>query len=464
MHTEPVASLRQGASGPALANLDLAMAFPLADGGTSFIDRLEAASNAASNAAPKQAEPEVDDREKSRRAEKEREARSSRTPSKKPAAESNAPTQEQPLASAADPSMLRETPVVGRTDAAAPDTTPVDDSAAADGPAAHATDDQASHARAGRAAADDRRNAKPSRPQEPATDAAPAEPSMRQTRLEAESSRRVEARDQSRAANDASTGDTASDGRHAGTSGGGWQAPSIQRQAPAEAFVRDSGAIKATGEVRDASGPATGAMGPRVGHARGGSTEARGAKDVKRQGPSFPAPQAQESTMVLRTGKALAAALRGAGDVRLNLSPEELGRVQVRMHSDQEGVSVVLGCERPETVASLESGVASLRRTLEEQGVRVKDIVVEGPRAVDGPRPADAPGESSAHDRPAAGFEQGARDDGRHELPARRESMAHAGSGDADDDTDTVVVDRSVGTLLASLDAAGVSTAIDTVV
>ena len=465
MQTEPVASLRQAASGPALANLDLALAFPLADNAPSFLDRLEAAS------ASRQAEASSE--EKSRRAEKEQDQRSSRSQSKKSKAESDdkaAMEHGHDPATPADHPSLHDMQSARRADQAQATGSSSTDSLAADSvahdageaPANRAAD--AGEAPANRAANDDRRSAKPARAEERSAESAPAEPSMRQTRLEAESSRRVELRDQTSPPGDAPSGDAGTDGRQSAAGGGAWQAQQIQRQAPAEAVGRDGGALKATGAVRETQGPATGPVDPRVGHGRSDSPQAGRAKEVKRQAPRFPAPQAQESTMVLRTGKALAAALRGAGDVRLNLSPEELGRVQVRMHSDQEGVSVVLGCERPDTVASLESGVAQLRRSLEEQGVRVKDIVVEGPRSPDAARPSDASLESASHDRPASGFDQGARDDGRQELPARRGGMIAPGHGDVDAQSDTVAVDASVGTLLASLGAAGVSTAIDTVI
>jgi preprotein translocase subunit SecD len=134
------------------------------------------------------------------------------------------------------------------------------------------------------------------------------------------------------------------------------------------------------------------------------------------------------------------------------------------MHSDQSGVSVVLGCERPETVASIESGIAELRRSLEDQGVRVKEIVVEGPRSSDPATAADRSSDRSSDDRPATGSDQGARHDREDDVPARREHVDATRREDEDGETDTVVVDRSVGTLLASLDAAGVSTALDTIV
>jgi hypothetical protein len=462
VQTEPVASLRQAASGPALANLDLALAFPLADNAPSFLDRLEAASSSR--------QAEASSEEKSRRAEKEQDQRSSRSQSKKSKAESDdkaAMQHGRDPATLADHPSLHEMQSARRADQAPATGSSSTDSPATDSVAHDAGEhagEQAGEARANRGANDDRRAAKPARAEERSAESAPAEPSMRQTRLEAESSRRVELRDQTSPPGDAPSGDAGTDGRQSAAGGGAWQAQQIQRQAPAEAVGRDGGAIKATGAVRETQGPATGPVDPRVGHGRSDSPQAGRAKEVKRQAPRFPAPQAQESTMVLRTGKALAAALRGAGDVRLNLSPEELGRVQVRMHSDQEGVSVVLGCERPDTVASLESGVAQLRRSLEEQGVRVKDIVVEGPRSPDAARPSDASLESASHDRPASGFDQGARDDGRQELPARRGGMIAPGHGDVDAQSDTVAVDASVGTLLASLGAAGVSTAIDTVI
>lgn len=452
MQTQPVAPLRSVASGPALSTLDLSLAFPLADDGLSFLDRLEAAS--ASSTTPEQTTDGS-----SRRADKDEGARDSRPVAKRTAAELEKAAVDEATASSRSGDV---TPLADPSDPAARRAQTGEATEAVEQPA-DATADQAVEADARRAPRDDRRAAA-AHADEPAVEAQAAEPSMRQARLEAESSRRAEPRHEARAATDAPTDDAMNDGSR--PFGGGTLAPAAipQRHASSEPFTREAGGVKAVGGVQDTQGASPAASGDRVGPSRGGPQDAPRAKEAKRQGPPFPAPQAQESTMVLRTGKALAAALRGAGDVRLNLSPEELGRVQIRMHSDQSGVSVVLGCERPETVATIESGIAELRRSLEDQGVRVKEIVVEGPRTADPAAAAERSFDRSPEDRPATGFDQGARQDREDDVPARREHAAATHREDEEGDTDTIVVDRSVGTLLASLDAAGVSTALDTVV
>ena len=452
MQTQPVAPLRSVASGPALSTLDLSLAFPLADDGLSFLDRLEAAS--ASSTTPEQTTDES-----SRRADKDDRTRESRPSAKRTSAEPEKAVVDE----RSDASRPVDASPLG--DPSAPTARRAQDGETADvaEQPADAAADQAVEADARRASREDRRAAA-SHADEPAVEAQAAEPSMRQARLEAESSRRGEPRHEARAATDTPTDDAMNDGSRSFTGGAAAPATMSQRHAPSEPFARDAGGVKALGGVQETHGASPAANGDRVGPSRGGPQDAPRAKEAKRQGPPFPAPQAQESTMVLRTGKALAAALRGAGDVRLNLSPEELGRVQIRMHSDQSGVSVVLGCERPETVASIESGIAELRRSLEDQGVRVKEIVVEGPRSSDPATAADRSSDRSSDDRPATGSDQGARHDREDDVPARREHIAATRREDEDGETDTVVVDRSVGTLLASLDAAGVSTALDTIV
>ncbi|MFZ4429096.1 MAG: flagellar hook-length control protein FliK [Phycisphaerales bacterium] len=449
MQTQPVAPLRSVASGPALSTLDLSLAFPLADDGLSFLDRLEAAS--ASSTTPEQTTDES-----SRRADKDDRTRESRPSAKRTSAEPEKAVVDE-RSEASRP--VDASPLADPTARRAQDGETAD---AAEQPA-DAAADQAVEADARHAPREDRRAAA-SHADEPAVEAQAAEPSMRQARLETESSRRGEPRHEVRAATDTPTDDAMNDGSRSFTGGAAAPVTMPQRHAPSEPFAREAGGVKALGGVQETHGASPAANGDRVGPSRGGPQDAPRAKEAKRQGPPFPAPQAQESTMVLRTGKALAAALRGAGDVRLNLSPEELGRVQIRMHSDQSGVSVVLGCERPETVASIESGIAELRRSLEDQGVRVKEIVVEGPRSSDPATAADRSSDRSSDDRPATGSDQGARHDREDDVPARREHAAATRREDEDGETDSVVVDRSVGTLLASLDAAGVSTALDTIV
>lgn len=178
---------------------------------------------------------------------------------------------------------------------------------------------------------------------------------------------------------------------------------------------------------------------------------------------SMPRPAAEEPTMMLRTGKALAAALKGEGDLKLNLSPEELGRLQVRMACDQEGMSIQLTCERPESAASLESGKESLRRSLESQGVRVKQIEVRmaGDEGGLSAAASHAPnlGVGDEHSAPREGGEQARRD-----IPAHAMGVARARDGGDDEAESLVEVPVSIGTALASVGAEGVSGAIDTVV
>ncbi len=451
MQTQPVAPLRPVASGPAFANIDLSLAFPLADDGLSFLDRLEAAESSAMPVDA--AETPL---ESSRRDEKKSESSAGKTPAKRsePTTDASATDQGKDALQPLDQAPSREIQAPRQSEAGTSQT----DTAAPE------TDDQPGGADARHAHRDERPSAATTETgDQTASESEAAQPSMRQARLEAESARRHEAHDQSHPADDAPAQDGRGDGRPFNAPNGGQVALS-QHHASTESFARESGAVKAAGSVQETQGASHSNAGERVGHSRGGPQEASRAKQSKRAAMPFPAPQAHESTMVLRTGKALAAALRGAGDVRLNLSPEELGRVQIRMHSDQSGVSVVLGCERAETVASLESGIAGLRRSLEDQGVRVKEIVVEGPRSSDPTATVDRPSDASSHERSATGSDQGARRDREGDVPARRDRDPATRREDEDVESDTVVVDRSVGTLLASLDAAGVSTALDTVV
>lgn len=450
MQTQPVAPLRSVASGPAFANLDLAMAFPLADDGLSFLDRLEAAETAAMPV-----ETPATREESTRRSEKKSDAASRKAMAKRTevAADALATEQGRDPTRSIDHASSQEVPATRQTDTAAPQpdeggATPDDQPLRTDAKHSHRDEARAAMTEAG---------------EEATPEPEAAQPSMRQARLEAESPRRQDVRDDARPAGDAPADDGHGDGRSFNGSNAG-PAAVPQRHAPTESFARESSAVKAAGSVQESQGPSHTVAGDRAGQARGGPHESARAKQAKRPATTFPAPQAEESTMVLRTGKALAAALRGAGDIRLNLSPEELGRVQIRMHSDQSGVSVVLGCERPETVASLESGIAALRRSLEDQGVRVKEIVVEGPRSSDPGVAVDRGSDASSNERPATGSDQGARHDREGDVPARRDPGAATRREDDQADVDTVVVDRSVGTLLASLDAAGVSTALDTVV
>ena len=455
MQTQPVAPLRSVASGPALSTLDLSLAFPLADDGISFLDRLEAAETSATT-------PEQSSDESSRRADKDDRTRDTRTSPRRESIAPDKTASDDPR----DASRSADASPLGDPSVQTPRRTETREAADAPGQVAQAdnlTDDQPVDTDLQRASRDDRR-ASSSDVDQPAAEMQAAEPSLRQTRLEAESSRRTEPRHETRVATDAPADDATNDGSRPFGGGTAAHAAMSQRHASGEPFAREAGGVKAVGGVQDTQGASPAASDDRVGPSRGGPQEAPRAKEAKRQGPPFPAPQAQESTMVLRTGKALAAALRGGGDVRLNLSPEELGRVQIRMHSDQSGVSVVLGCERPETVASIESGIAKLRRSLEDQGVRVKEIVVEGPRTTDPAAATDPTFDRSSQGRPATGSDQGTRHDREQDVPARREHAPATRREDEEGDTDTIVVDRSVGTLLASLDAAGVSAAIDTVV
>lgn len=251
-------------------------------------------------------------------------------------------------------------------------------------------------------------------------------------------------------------------GAAAARPGGGESVGSAAGAVPAGAAMQGSGGGGATGgggsggsgEGNVASGLALSARGS----SRGAQAKAKPFASLMQAAR----PEVPEATMVIRTSKALAQALRNGGDLKLDLSPEQLGRIQVRMTGTEAGMEIVLACHEPRAVDSLERSLPALRRSLEEQGVHAASMrvcVVEGAgqtAAVE----VSAPGSNqSATGSP---FEGDADAQGRrasaHDRPGRSFPMRTSEEGEQWE------VDSRLGTVIASVSVAGMSRAVDVTV
>jgi flagellar hook-length control protein FliK len=66
--------------------------------------------------------------------------------------------------------------------------------------------------------------------------------------------------------------------------------------------------------------------------------------------------------------------LAGVNHFEIRLAPDDLGRVDVRLHIDGEGrVKAHLLVDRPETLAFLQRDAAQLQQTLEQAGLKTQD-------------------------------------------------------------------------------------------
>jgi hypothetical protein len=170
-----------------------------------------------------------------------------------------------------------------------------------------------------------------------------------------------------------------------------------------------------------------------------------------------------EAESVWKAGKALAAALK-SGDLKLELAPENLGKMRVEMSRSEAGVQVNITCELGRTAQMLRDGAGSLRSQLEQQGVTVAGVNVVA-----------APGTDPIHGIPlqtSGGSAGGTADSGAdHERAPSHAKGAHLGVAalDADDpeasgDAEIAIgLSGQLGTRLAQLGADGRVIGIDAV-
>ncbi|MGR3461391.1 MAG: flagellar hook-length control protein FliK [Roseovarius sp.] len=146
----------------------------------------------------------------------------------------------------------------------------------------------------------------------------------------------------------------------------------------------------------------------------GGADPARAAPEQDVSAPQAhslapPAPQDAATQdiprqIALRIAHAAAgAAGTGRGTVEISLSPEELGRVRLRLHPSEGGLSVTITADRPETLDLMRRNIDLLAREFLEigyQGARF-DFAQGGPGADADPGAPDlAPAPAPALDAP----------------------------------------------------------------
>lgn len=109
------------------------------------------------------------------------------------------------------------------------------------------------------------------------------------------------------------------------------------------------------------------------------------------------APASASASVEAQLARGLAAALRQKGGLlTLRLNPEHLGPVRIEVRVDPEGVTAKLDAQNPQTRQKLLADLDSLRRAIEERGLKIHRVEVVG--APDAARP-DAPRQSDhAHD------------------------------------------------------------------
>jgi len=184
-----------------------------------------------------------------------------------------------------------------------------------------------------------------------------------------------------------------------------------------------------------------------------------------------PTQGAPEAESVWKAGKALAAALKSGGDLKLELSPEQLGKMRVEMSQTDSGVQVNITCELGRTAQMLRDGAVSLRSQLEEQGVTVAGVNVTAAPGTD-PIHAAASQVHGATSQASSDSAGSATDSGAgHEhAPSRAIHAPHgvvAADGDGRDDSGDaeimIGVSSQLGTRLAELGADGRIVGIDAV-
>lgn len=109
------------------------------------------------------------------------------------------------------------------------------------------------------------------------------------------------------------------------------------------------------------------------------------------------APGSASASVEAQIARGLAAALRQKGGLlTLRLNPEHLGPVRIEVRVDPEGVTAKLDAQNPQTRQKLLADLDSLRRSIEERGLKIHRVEVVG--APDAARP-DAPRQPDhAHD------------------------------------------------------------------
>lgn len=107
-------------------------------------------------------------------------------------------------------------------------------------------------------------------------------------------------------------------------------------------------------------------------------------------------------------------------ELRLQLNPEHLGRMEVRVHAHEGAVSAVIRVEHGAVREMVETQLAALRTSLAEQGIKIDRLEVSVSQQ--GPRDQQA----------AAGFEFGRQQEGQRD-PSGQESrgQAHPSGWDA---------------------------------
>jgi flagellar hook-length control protein FliK len=70
------------------------------------------------------------------------------------------------------------------------------------------------------------------------------------------------------------------------------------------------------------------------------------------------------------------AARREASTARIELTPPELGRVEIRLRYDEDGVSASISSDHADSTQALQQASGDLRRALEDQGLTVKELEV----------------------------------------------------------------------------------------
>jgi flagellar hook-length control protein FliK len=101
---------------------------------------------------------------------------------------------------------------------------------------------------------------------------------------------------------------------------------------------------------------------------------------VKDAAPSHPARSAAEPRPVLRAERIEAlvkvATRHGAAEARMELHPQELGSVVVKLRVTSEGLSATFTASNPEAVTQLQQAGDDLRRTLEAKGLTLATLDV----------------------------------------------------------------------------------------